>query len=814
MLRALNLLFALFMFAPIRAAEGDRTFRVMNAADGLADNSAQIVKCTKTGRIIISTLGNINFYDGFRFKHADIRQELQYPLPLYRGSYQLFFDHRHHLWVKNTNTLACLDLMAEKYVQNVDSVLKSLGCQDTLLDLFVDNSGRIWFLKENGLQGRYNKRVFSVVRDRNLQDVDVVGNQLLTFYDNGEVLVQDTLTGFITHRCKAYEREQALKYNSTSVLLKYGDGYFQIRSGSRESVLLFFDVKKMQWTVIKEFPHLLHNMAVKDNSLFLASEKGYWIYNIGNGTFEHIDELRQVDGKSLETDCNDLIFDHQGGLWIGTEQRGVLYGSPLSAPFKAYGKDSEQAAIYVSMMENMTQNIEEYRGQQANCKFIDSRGWIWVGTTTGLFLQRPGATEPVVFTKKDGLHNDVIHSVIEDEHHNIWVSTSCGITFFLIQGDKPVFVNTFSENDGVPNESFINCKAIALDDSTIVMQSLDHIVTFRPSELEIVNYPKHYDLNPKLSLMMIDGELVQPGVEIDGRVVIDKSVSRVKDITLSSDQNSITLVFSGLNYFRPTQTYYRVRVKGVIDEWKVLSHHNSEMVDDNGLLHLALNGLEPGEYCVELQVSMFPDVWKNEPYKWYVHVNEPWWRTTGLLVLGALILFGLLVANFFLYNRNTRMHDRRNVEEGDIIRKIRHFTDRCDNYSNEPFAPLKDDAHGVTERQVAPLSQEFIDMMIKIMPIVKKNGRGELTVNKLCQEGGVDAVNLYQTVQGNLFKSPRDLSRYVRLCKGADLLTNTGMTVEEIAMECGFYTPNYFIGNFFHLYKQTPQEYRDAHRKT
>ena len=49
------------------AAEEERTFQVYNAANGLADNSAQTINCTKTGRIVITTMGQINFYDGQQF---------------------------------------------------------------------------------------------------------------------------------------------------------------------------------------------------------------------------------------------------------------------------------------------------------------------------------------------------------------------------------------------------------------------------------------------------------------------------------------------------------------------------------------------------------------------------------------------------------------------------------------------------------------------------------------------------------------------------------------------------------------------------
>ena len=91
---------------PLTAAENNRVFRILNASNGLVDNSAQTLVCTKTGRMIISTVGNLNFYDGNNFTHAKLRQECQYHLPLYNGDYKMFFDVYHHLWLKNTHIVA------------------------------------------------------------------------------------------------------------------------------------------------------------------------------------------------------------------------------------------------------------------------------------------------------------------------------------------------------------------------------------------------------------------------------------------------------------------------------------------------------------------------------------------------------------------------------------------------------------------------------------------------------------------------------------------------------------------------------------
>ena len=95
---------ALLMLWPVVAAMAEssttstRVFRNFSAADGLADNSAQIIACTKTGRLVITTMGQINFYDGQRFIYIDPTDENVFPLDSYRGNYHLYFDRYHHIW--------------------------------------------------------------------------------------------------------------------------------------------------------------------------------------------------------------------------------------------------------------------------------------------------------------------------------------------------------------------------------------------------------------------------------------------------------------------------------------------------------------------------------------------------------------------------------------------------------------------------------------------------------------------------------------------------------------------------------------------
>lgn len=813
------ILIAAFLTLPSMAEEEERIFHIINAANGLADNSAQIVKCTKTGRIIISTIGNLNFFDGKTFTHADSDQKYEYKLPEYRGHYHLYFDTMHHIWLKDKGKVYCLDLLTESFIQNVDSVIKGIGCKDKVLDMFVDKEYTVWFLTTGGLYSPRYKNRLKVLQNKNLQDVDIHNGTVYLFYNNGELVGQDTLGNQRCHT-QPYDWNEGQKYASSSVLLPYKDGFFQIRNGEKESILLYFNTKTHSFDTLLKVPYHLNNMELSPDGqkLYLPCEYGYHIYTIATREVEQQKSLTLPYGENIETDCNTMTFDKQGGMWIGTEKRGVLYARPNLGTFKSYPYGTPLATKYDEMLLaiNIDEDFTEYNGTKAYCQMRDSRGWKWIGTRKGLYIEKPGEGKTIAYTRKEGLNNDVIHAIVEDYDHNIWISTSCGISFFLIKDGRIAFLNNFTEADDVPSESFDNCRAMLLPDSSIIMKSVEHIVQFSPKDFKEVNTPHLITvIKPKLTRLLVNGNIVEKGVPFEGSIILDRAETRVKHINLKSDQNSVSLTFSALNYSRPKQTYYRVRVRELGNTWAVFSRQTSNLVDDKGQLHYPLANLEPGDYHIEVQASMFPDMWEenipeDKRFIWEIHVKQPWWKTTGVFFLLGAVLMALLLVNFYFFNRNSRMKVKRSTEEGDIIRKIRFFIERCDMLANKPIAPrLHSPNSNEPDYEESKLSLQFINLMMHMIPYVKSNNDKELTMHQLSEECHVDIVTLYETMTTNLYKNPRNLVINMKLRRCAEMLRNTNLPIEQIATENGFYTPNYFIGRFFHIYKMTPQEYRE-----
>lgn len=785
----------------------DRRFRVINAADGLADNSAQTIKSTFSGRLVVSTIGHINFYDGSGFTHIS-SGDSRYLLPKYKGHYHLYFDDSHHLWLKDKGMVTCVNMLTEQFVSDIGSIFQAQGVKGHVEDMFVDSSGSIWLVQGNNIYSRHGKVSLPLRKGRVLQDMDISDNIVLLFYDDCQVDVYDIIAKKKLYSTNSLNHEEVKDYQESSVIYKYRNGFFQIRNGNNKAVLMWFDLGTRQWTKVLSTDYYLSNMTVKDDVLYIASAYGYWTYDTDSRQIEHYEKIKLTDGRELLTDMNCIEFDRQGGMWIGTEKRGLLYSKYIKSPFNVMTWDNPLSIKYAEMMDKVCTYDMLVKGHRLNCTYKDSRGWIWVGSLNGLYYFKPGQKDSICVKKEDGMVNDVVHSIIEDGKHNIWVSTSNGIVGLVIKNGKVTFVNSFINSDGIPAEAFVNGRAMRLDDGTIVMQALDHVVSFNPMKMSIME-GNNILLHPKFVRLQVNGTNIFAGTEIDGRVVTEKAVSRLNMIELPSTQNSLSLKFSSLNYFRPIQTYYRYRVSGLQDKWVMLSYYNSRgLVDKNGILHLPLLGLEPGNYVVEVQASMYPGKWTTPPVKVVVRIKEPWWRTTGLGLLISGVFLILIIWNIVIFSGNSRLKMKRNVSEVELFRRIDGFISRAESCRMEKQTrrSVNDESEDVTSG--ADLDKDAVELLMELVPYSRNGKLDHNVLVQLAIKKRIKLTDIYDIITNNIFRSPALLTMAMLLEKASRDLIESGMTVEEIAEKNNFASPNYFIAMFFRRYGMTPLQWR------
>jgi ligand-binding sensor domain-containing protein len=265
----------------ISAAQVQRIFQAYNAANGLADNSAQTITCTKTGRLVITTMGQINFFDGQQFSYIDPTAENIYPLSNYKGNDHLYFDKYHHLWLKNTHSVTCVNLIKEAFVDNIEDEFHEMGMDDKVIDLFVDQRNFVWLQTAKGIFCSQNKKYYQVRKKQNLQDLMTYGDKnLMLFYENGEMDMYDLESDAPQATYAAYDQEQAGQYVNSSLVCQVGDIFYQIRNGSNGGILLRFDYNKKDWKTILNTPYSLNGLKEKDSILYISCAYGYWTYDI------------------------------------------------------------------------------------------------------------------------------------------------------------------------------------------------------------------------------------------------------------------------------------------------------------------------------------------------------------------------------------------------------------------------------------------------------------------------------------------------------------------------------------------------------
>ncbi|MGO9337296.1 MAG: two-component regulator propeller domain-containing protein [Terracidiphilus sp.] len=190
--------------------------------------------------------------------------------------------------------------------------------------------------------------------------------------------------------------------------------------------------------------------------------------------------LRQVVGDKLEAypirsamnsnatlpdrdiDANKLLRDRDGGLWIGTNQRGLIHvhngrtdvftaESGLSGNIVAGIFEDREGNIWVSTAGGLDRfrelpvtTVSTKQGlssDNVHSVIATTDGSTWIATRDGLTRWQEGHT--TIFRKADGLPDDAVQSMYQDHAGRVWVFTGHGLAWF----NNGRFVSV----DGVPS---------------------------------------------------------------------------------------------------------------------------------------------------------------------------------------------------------------------------------------------------------------------------------------------------------------------------------------------------------------------------
>ncbi|RED95284.1 two-component regulator propeller domain-containing protein [Marinoscillum furvescens] len=119
------------------------------------------------------------------------------------------------------------------------------------------------------------------------------------------------------------------------------------------------------------------------------------------------------------TKVTAMVEDSLGNLWVGTRVAGLFYFDKHTEHFTQY---THQRGDGSSLSNNNVWSLQ-----------IDHQGHLWVGTENGLNVLRKGSSAFVTYGRKDGLIHDFINGLYLDHTNRLWLSTEYGANRLVIE---------------------------------------------------------------------------------------------------------------------------------------------------------------------------------------------------------------------------------------------------------------------------------------------------------------------------------------------------------------------------------------------
>lgn len=300
----------------------------------------------------------------------------------------------------------------------------------------------------------------------------------------------------------------------------------------------------------------------------------------------------------------------------------------------------------------------------------DSKGNIWCGTSDGLYRFDSDGRSVKHFTISDGLPDNVVCGICEDEGRNLWISTYHGISKYIPADNR--FVN-FDSGDGLQGNEFTHGAFCKDSRGVIFFGGTNGVTAFHPYDIN--DNPREY--HPVITRFDIFNTPVNMAMTTsDGDPILDRELGEAEHVTLSSHDNTFSIYFSTLTYDNPDKLVYQYRIYEHGKEW---------ITTAPGQNQLTFNNMPPGKYRFQVRVAgdTSPDgtrtltIMVNPP--WY----QSWWAITVYVIIAALLL---MAAIHYFRSRaasNREQLDRQQAEQI-LEAKLQFFT----NISHEIRTPM------------------------------------------------------------------------------------------------------------------------------
>ncbi|MEL6803949.1 MAG: histidine kinase dimerization/phospho-acceptor domain-containing protein, partial [Bacteroidota bacterium] len=409
-----------------------------------------------------------------------------------------------------------------------------------------------------------------------------------------------------------------------------------------------------------------------------------------------------------------------GHFWIGSNN-GLIRGREQNGDFSFERVEGAQNDICGSLLvDSEDQNI------------------LWIATKgRGLARLDSRTMEMEYLTTNDGLPNNVIYAVLNDEAGNLWLSSNKGIIAYTPETGR---IRNFTAADGMQSDEFNTIAYGKAPDGTLFFGGINGLNAFRPEELT----DNPIQPGVRITQLAINNEIIDSG---DSTYLLGQAIEYTQEISLGYSQNNISLTFAALEFTAPSKNTFSYYLEGAEEAW-------THTTIDNRASYL---NLDPGKYTFRVKAANGDLVWGDQIAILHITIMPPWYRSTW-----AYLLYGLLIGLgfwWFLKLQRNRIQLKYSLEseqkEAERLKELESFRSRLyTNITHEFRTPLTVVLGSADQlKKLEPKSQEEK----KHLSLIRRNGKNLLNlVNQMLDLSKVEHNKLDIDYQQG------DILRYIR----------------------------------------------------
>ncbi len=453
------------------------------------------------------------------------------------------------------------------------------------------------------------------------------------------------------------------------ILSLHKDNLGNIWIGTRNEGLWFYNKKKhtIHKIIDQNTPNAYINKpyfycitSAHDNNILAGAYKGIFKINKETNNFKRADLHIQIDKINIR----DIIEDRNHYIWIATDGYTV-YRLNIDSNFTLINH------YHFKDFSEVTNG--KYEGECAYCLLEDSHGYVWTGTSEGLYRINKKDLTVKAYTKNEGLQDQYICSIEEDKDGNIWVSTKKGISE-IHHIDESISNYTISDE----NRNWVFMNSSSYNDTTtntLYFGAREGYISFNPKLIK----SKRYEPEIRFKNLFISGKKIHPNEKINNQVILTKSITQTKEIVLNYKSNSFAIESNSLNYQGSNTEIFYYKLKG----------YNTEWIRSNSNIATFVK-IPPGNYKFQTKTISADNI-LSDVISIDITITPPWYATNWAYAAYLLLFFGILfiinqIISFQNNLKNKILYEKLNAEKQQEFNKekIEFFT----NISHELRTPL------------------------------------------------------------------------------------------------------------------------------